>query len=122
MVVHTLAPCEVSFRDLQLIGSVVNFVKRQTSNQDHRIERSQDARILVAIETRIPDAHLRGKLEMTRREAEVLLLSLEAYSNTFRSGTKHQSVLHELHCLAQNLTDFIEENPGYGGSSNRNRV
>ena len=107
MVVHTLVSCEVSSRELQLIGSAVHFAKRQTG-QAHQINRSQDHGIMLAIETRIPNAQLRGKLELSCREAEVLLLALDTFGNTFRSGTKHQLLLQELNSLTIHLADFME--------------
>jgi hypothetical protein len=95
----------VSSRDLQLASSAVTFAKRQSSRSgDH----AQNLRILTAIETRIPTAQFRGTLEISCREAEILLVALNAYGDTFRSRTKHQSLFEELQHLAERLADTME--------------
>jgi hypothetical protein len=102
---YALVPFKVSSRDLQLVGSAVTFTKRQSKPDPNG---SQNLRILTAVETRILTAQFSGKLEISCREAEVLLSALNAYCETFRSRTKHQSLFQELHHLAERLADAME--------------
>ena len=101
----TLVPFGVSSRDLQLIGCAVTFSKQQSRRS---LDASQNVGILTAVETRIPTAQFSGKLEISRREAEVLLIALNAYCETFRSRSKHQSLFQELHHLTARLADTME--------------
>jgi hypothetical protein len=101
----TLVPFAVSSRDLQLVGSAVTFAKRQSKPDP---DGSQNLRILTAVETRIPTAQFSGKLEISCREAELLLSALNAYCETLRSRTKHQSLFQELHHLTVRLADTME--------------
>ncbi len=101
----TLVPFEVSSRDLQLIGSAVTLAKRQTNRNLHG---SQDFQILTAVETRIPTAQFRRRLEISSREAELLLAALNAYCESFRSRSKHQSLFQELQHFASRLADTME--------------
>lgn len=61
----------------------------------------------MALESRTPIAQFRGTLEMSCREAEVLVAALEAYSEAFRSA-KHRSLLQELQHLTVRLADATE--------------
>jgi hypothetical protein len=100
----TLIPCKVSSRELQLIDSAVAFAKRQSS---YKIDGPQNRSILMALESRTPIAQFRGTLEMSCREAEVLVVALKAYSEIFRSA-KHQSLLQELQHLTVRLASATE--------------
>jgi hypothetical protein len=100
----TLIPCKVSSRDLQLIASAVASAKRQ---YDYRIEGPQRLSILRTFEFRTPIAQFRGILEISCREAEVLVVALKAHLETFRSA-KHQSILQELQHLTARLVNAME--------------
>jgi hypothetical protein len=102
---YTLVPFEVSSRDLELVGSAVTFAKRQPG---YNVDGSQNLRILMAIETRIPTAQFRRNLEISCREAEVLLLALDAFCENFRSRIKHQSLFQEIDLLITRLADRME--------------
>src|ERR1700676_3358945 len=102
---YPLVPFEVSSRDLQLIGIAVNFTKQQSSRN---VDSSQKFQILTAIETRIPTAQFRGTLDISCREAELLLAALNTYCEPFRSRAKYQSLYQELQHLAERLEDTME--------------
>jgi hypothetical protein len=102
---YTLVPFQVSSRDLQLVGSAVTYTKQQSSRN---VDSSHNFQILTAIETRIPTAQFRGCLEISSREAELLLTALNTYCEPFRSRTKHQSLFQELQHLAARLADTME--------------
>ena len=104
MVRFTLIPCKVSSRDLQLIDCAVASAKRQ---YNFKIDGPQKLSILMALESRTPIAQFRGTLEISCREAEVLVVALKAYSETFRSA-KHQSILQELQQLTARLVNATE--------------
>ena len=89
---------------LQLIDSAVAFAKRQFS---YKIDGPQTLSILSALESRTPIAQFRGTLETSCREAEVLVVALKSYSETFRSA-KHQSLLQELRQLTARLANSTE--------------
>jgi hypothetical protein len=101
----TLVPFQVSSRDLQLVDCAVSFSKQQSRRS---LDGPQNVGILTAVETRIPTAQFSGKLEISRREAEVLIIALNLYCETFRSRTKHQALFQELHHLAARLADTME--------------
>ena len=101
----TLVPFEVSSRDLQLVASAVTFAKRQFQRN---LDGPQNFQILTAVESRIPTAQFSGKLEISCREAELLVAALNAYCETFRSRAKHQSLFRGLHHLAARIEDKME--------------
>ena len=102
---YSLTSFAVSSRHLQLITSAVAFAKRQFRSDP---DGSQNVGILVAVETRIPTAQFSGKLEISCREAEVLLLALDAFCENFRSRTKYQSLFQEIDHLITRLADRME--------------
>ena len=100
----TLIPCKVSSREVQLIDSAVTFAKRHSN---YKIDGPQHLAILMALESRTPIAQFRGTLEMSCREAEVLIVALKGYSEMFRSA-KHRSLLQELQDLTVRLANAME--------------
>jgi hypothetical protein len=100
---YSLTAFAVSSRHLELITSAVTFAKRRSRSDP---DGSQNVGILMAVETRIPTAQFSGKLEISCREAEVLLSALSDYSENFGFRPKHQSLFQEL----QHLASLLEEN------------
>jgi hypothetical protein len=103
---YGLVPFKVSSRDLEIVAIAVRFAKRQS--QGGRND-SQNVQILTAVETRIPTAQLRGMLDISGREAELILGAIKTYSESFRSRPKYQSLFQELQLLAERLADTMEE-------------
>ena len=101
----TLVQFEVSSRDLQLVGSAVTFAKRKFQRS---LDGPQNFQILTAVESRFQAAQFRGTLEISCREAEVLLLALDAFCENFRSRTKYQSLFQEIDHLITRLADRME--------------
>ena len=99
-----MVPCKVSSREVQLIDSAVAFAKRRSN---YKIDGPQHFNILMALESRTPIAQFRGTLEMSCREAEVLIVALKAYSEMFRSA-KHRSLLRELQDITVRLANATE--------------
>jgi hypothetical protein len=102
---YPLVPFKVSSRDLEIVGIAIHFAKCQFQrNRDN----SQDFQILTAVETRIPTAHLRGMLDISCREAELLLAALNTFCESFRSRAKYQSLFQELQFIAERLADTMQ--------------